>query len=272
MISDRQVNIHPTAIVHSGAELGEGVTIGPYCVISDHVKVGDDTVCKAHVNIEGATSIGSNCTIYPFTSLGTIPQDLKYDGEYAELKIGDYNVIREHVTMNIGTAGDSRLTRVGHHGLFMVGSHVAHDCIIGDHVVLANNATLAGHVIVGDYAIIGGLSGIHQFVRIGEHAMIGGISAVNNDVIPYGVVKGERAQLAGLNLVGLRRRGFEREHIFDLRQAYKLLFQEPGTFEQRVSNASSMFPESPLVINLLSFIKQGSERDVINTCCKEPAS
>lgn len=259
----KSVVVHPTAIVEPGAELAEGVEIGPYCIIGKHVKIGKGTCCKAHVNIEGRTTIGEKCDIFPFASIGTVPQDLKYAGEPTCLEIGHYNTIREHVTMNIGTAGDQGVTRVGDRGLFMMGAHVAHDCQIGNHVILANNATLAGHVKVEDHVIVGGLVAVHQFVRIGAYAMIGGACGVSADVIPYGMVKGERAKLHGLNLVGMRRAGFNKSDVYDLRQAYKMLFLEDGAFSERVSNAESMFSGHEVVRTLLDFLNASSSRKLL---------
>ena len=192
--------VHPTAIVDSGAKLADDVTIGPYCLVGGEVSLGVGVEVMSHVVIDGRTEIGQGCRIYPFTALGLRPQDLKYEGEPSHLVIGDNNTIREHVTMNPGTRGGGMVTRVGNDCLFMVGVHVAHDCRIGDNVIMAKEATLAGHVVVEDHAIIGGLAAVHQFVRIGQHAMVGGMSGVEQDVIPFGSVMGERASLTGLNL------------------------------------------------------------------------
>ena len=211
--------IHPTAIVEAGATLGDDVSVGPFSVIGPEVELGAGAVVEAHVVIGGRTRIGPRTHIFPFASIGLKPQDLKYKGETSELVIGADNQIREHVTMNPGTEGGGLVTRVGNNCLFMVGAHVAHDCQVGNNVIMANNATLAGHVMVGDNAIIGGLSAVHQFVRIGRHAMVGGMSGVEQDVIPFGSVMGDRAHLQGLNLVGLKRHGFEREDIHTLRNA-----------------------------------------------------
>ena len=197
--------IHPTAIIEDGAQLGENVSIGAYSVIGPEVTLGDGVTLESHVVVGGVTSIGAGTHIFPFASIGLQPQDLKFQGEVSRLEIGSNNVIREHVTMNPGTEGGGLLTKVGNDCLFMVGAHVAHDCQVSDHVILVNSATLAGHVEVGEFAIVGGLSAVHQFVRIGKHAMIGGMSGVENDVIPYGTVTGNRAHLLGLNLVGLKR-------------------------------------------------------------------
>ncbi|MSO65239.1 MAG: acyl-ACP--UDP-N-acetylglucosamine O-acyltransferase, partial [Alphaproteobacteria bacterium] len=186
--------------------------------------------------------------------------DMKFRGENSQLTIGPHSTIREHVTMNPGTAGGGMVTRTGSHCLFMVGAHVAHDCIIGDHVILVNNATLAGHVSIGDYVILGGLSAVHQFVRIGQHAMVGGMSGVENDVIPYGSVTGNRAFLSGLNVVGLKRRGFNRDQIHDLRHAYRLLFAQEGTLQERLEDVGQMFADKPVVMEIVEFMRANSPR------------
>lgn len=256
--------IHPTAIVAKEAHLGANVKIGPYCVVGPNVALWDDVELSAHVCVEGNTTIGKGTKVYPFSSLGQPPQDLKYRGEPSRLEIGEYTTIREHVTMNTGTLGGGMVTHVGNHCLFMVGTHVAHDCHVGNHVILANNATLAGHVKVGDYVVIGGLAAVHQFVRIGAHAMIGGLSGVEHDVIPFGSVMGERANLAGLNLVGLKRRDFSREAIHALRHAYKALFEESSgeVLEKRVAKAAKEFKDIPEVQEVLDFIHADSSRSL----------
>lgn len=254
---------HPTAIIHEKAKLHATVEVGPYCVIGEHVTIGEGTVLKSHVVVDGHTTIGKNNTLFPFASLGHAPQDLKFKGEVSTLEIGDHNVIREYVTMNPGTAGGGLNTKVGNHCLFMVSAHVAHDCQVGNHVILANNATLAGHVDVSDYVIIGGLAAVHQFVRIGTHAMIGGMSGVEHDVIPYGSVMGERAGLAGLNLIGLKRRGFERDEIHALRSAYKDIFEtSEGTLAERVSNASKAYANMSAVADVIAFINAETSRQL----------
>ena len=256
-------HIHPTAVIANGAQIAPGVTIGPYCVIEEHVIIGEGTRLISHVSVGGHTTIGRNCTIYPFASLGHAPQDLKFKGEPSGLRIGDNNTIREHVTMNPGTEGGGMLTSVGNNCLFMVGAHVAHDCKVEDHVILANNATLAGHVSVGTHAIIGGLAAIHQFVRIGRHAIIGGMSGVEHDVIPYGSVLGERANLAGLNLVGLKRRGFDRDNIHALRNAYKLVFEETeGTLAERAEKVRSQYQNVPEVMEIIDFMTGKGSRSL----------
>ncbi|CBS86408.1 acyl-ACP--UDP-N-acetylglucosamine O-acyltransferase [Azospirillum lipoferum] len=256
------VTIHPSAIVDPAAKLGEGVDIGPFCVVGPDVTLGDGVRLVSHVAVDGRTSIGADTVIYPFASIGHRPQDLKFHGEPSELVIGARNQIREHVTMNPGTEGGGMITRVGDDGLFMMGSHVAHDCIVGDHVIMANNATLGGHVTLGDYVIIGGLSAVRQFVRIGSHAMIGGMSGVENDVIPFGLVMGDRARLAGLNLVGLERRGFKKDDIHALRAAYRMLFGPEGTFAERVEEVGRDFGERALISDVLSFIRAKEARSL----------
>ena len=248
-------NIHPTAIIEDGAQIGENVTIGPYCVIGPKVVLGDNIFLKAHVYIEGKTTIGEGTKVFPFASLGTQPQDLKFGGEESELIIGKNNTIREHVTMNPGTQGGGMKTIVGDNGLFMMATHVAHDCMIGNNVIMANNATLGGHVHVGNHAVIGGLAAVHQFVRIGAHAMIGGMSGVESDVIPFGRVKGERAFLAGLNLIGLERRGFDKDTIKTLQKAYKHLFDDEGTMDRRIEDLSAKYADDELVMNMVEFAR-----------------
>lgn len=255
-------HIHPSAIVHANAKIGKGVEVGPFCVIGAHVQLGDGVSLASHVVVEGHTVIGKRTKIFPFASIGHIPQDLKYKGEVSQLVIGEDNIIREHVTMNPGTEGDKMLTHIGNHCLFMVGVHVAHDCVIGDHVIMANNATLGGHVIVGDHAVIGGLAAVHQFVRIGHHAMIGGMSGIESDIIPYGQAVGERATLVGLNLVGLKRGGFERDEIHSLRSAYRLLFSPEGTLAERLQDVEERFDDNNAVKEVVEFIRTNSSRSL----------
>jgi len=254
--------IHPSALVDPAATLAESVKVGPFCVVGPHVIIGEGTQLLSHVVVEGRTTLGNNNIVYPFASIGHAPQDLKYNNEPSRLEIGDNNTIREHVTINPGTEGGGMLTKMGSDILVMVGAHVGHDCQIGDHVILVNNATLAGHVIVEDWAIIGGLSAVHQFCRIGRHAMIGGMSGVENDVIPYGSVTGNRARLGGLNIVGLKRRNFERETIHSMRTAYRLLFAQEGTMAERVSDVQKMFGTIEPVMEIVEFIQKQSSRGV----------
>jgi len=256
------VTVHPTAVVETGAKLGAGARVGPYCCIGGEVELGAGVHLESHVVIAGRTRIGTNTRIFPFASIGHQPQDMKYAGEPSELIIGSDNIIREHVTMNPGTKGGGMVTRIGDHGLFMAGAHVAHDCVVGDNVIMVNHTLLGGHVEVGDYAIIGGLAAVHQFVRIGKHAMIGGMSGVEQDVIPYGSVTGNRAHLSGLNLVGLKRRGFGREDIHKLRTAYRLLFAREGTLQERLEDVAQLFAESQLVQEVVAFTRNASARGI----------
>ena len=255
-------DIHPSAIVSKKAEIGEGVRIGPYCVVGDGVVLEEGVELLSHVVIDGLTSVGANTHIFPFSSIGHRPQDLKYQGEPSRLEIGCNNVIREHVTVNPGTEGGGMLTRIGNNCLLMVGSHVAHDCMVDDHVILVNNATLGGHVHAGEWAIIGGLSAIHQFVRVGKHAMIGGMSGVEQDVIPYGSVTGNRARLQGLNIVGLKRRNFSRDDIHEMRKAYRLIFAAEGTMGERLDDVAEDFSGNEAVMDILNFIRADSSRAI----------
>lgn len=253
-VNSSETQIHPTAVVEPTVKLGKGVKIGPYCVLSGDAVLEDGVHLMSHVVIAGNTIIGKKTTVYPFASLGHLPQDLKHKGEPSHLKIGKHNVIREYVTMQGGTEGGGLVTTVGDHCFFMASSHVAHDCNLGNHIIMANCATLAGHVQVADYAIIGGLSAIHQFVRIGQHAIIGGMSAVEDDVIPYGSVKGERANLYGINIIGLKRRGFTRETVESLRSAYKDIFEGTLPLKERAENAVQKYEKEPSVKEVIEFI------------------
>jgi UDP-N-acetylglucosamine acyltransferase len=254
------MTIHPTALIEEGAQIHPTAHVGPFCCVGPHVSLGPEVTLVSHVSLAGITEIGEGTKIYPFASIGHPPQDLKYAGEASRLIIGKRNVIREYVTLQPGTLGGGMLTQVGDECLFMVGVHIAHDCIIGNQVIMANNATLGGHVMVGDRAVIGGLSGIHQFVRIGAYAMIGGLSGVENDVIPFGMVVGERAYLSGLNLVGMKRLGLPREEIHVLRGVYKDLFKEDKIFTERLAHIEEKFPHHPHVAQILDFIKKEGDR------------
>ena len=254
--------VHATAIVESGARLGQGVVVGPYCTVGPDVVLEEGVGLISHVVVAGRTTIGPRTTIYPFASIGMPPQDLKYKGESSRLEIGADNVIREHATMTPGTQGGGMLTRVGDNGLFMAGTHVAHDCTVGDHVVLANNASLGGHVVVDDYAILGGLAGVHQFCRIGAHSFVGAMSSVVQDVIPYGSASGDRARLVGLNIVGLRRREFSRADIQALRTAYRLLFAEEGTLSERIEDVAEMYSDSAAVMDIVAFMRADTTRAI----------
>lgn len=255
--------IHPTAVIADGAVLGDGVEVGPYSVVGPNVELGDGVVLHSHVVVDGWTRIGPETHIFPFASIGHVPQDKKFAGEKTELLIGAGNVIREGVTMNPGTANGGGVTRIGDGGLFMAGAHVAHDCQIGDSVIFANNATLGGHCTVGDFAFMSGLTAAHQFVRIGKHAIVGGMSGVEKDVIPYGSVLGNRAVLKGLNIVGLKRRGFSRDQIHTLRRAYRLLFAEEGTLQERVADVAEEFGDNELVMDIVAFIRADTRRKLV---------
>ncbi|MBK0398825.1 acyl-ACP--UDP-N-acetylglucosamine O-acyltransferase [Limibaculum sp. M0105] len=254
------MSVHPTAIIEDGAKIGEGVRVGPYCVVGPEVELADGVELISHVAVAGRTRIGARTRVWPFASVGHQPQDLKYAGEPSRLEIGESCMIREHVTLNPGTAGGGMVTRVGDRCLFMMSSHVGHDCQIGNNVILANNATLAGHVEVGDFAFLGGLCAVHQFVRIGTQAMVGGMSGVEKDVIPFGSVIGNRAELGGLNLVGLKRRGFDRETIHAIRAAYRGIFSGEGSFAERASRIAAEFADVPAVRLITDFILADSAR------------
>lgn len=255
--------IHATAIIDPSVKLASDVQVGPYCIISGNVEIGAGSVLHSHVVISGDTKIGKNNTFFPFCTVGVRPQDLKFKGEESRTEIGDNNTIREHVTIHSGTEGGGHVTKIGNNCLLMVGVHIAHDCLVGNHVILANNATLAGHVHVGDHAVLGGLSAVHQFARIGAHAMIGGLSGIEGDVVPYGNAFGERAHLEGLNLNGLKRRGFSREEIQSLRAAFRTLFaSENSTFESRVKETAEQFSDNKVVMEIIEFIKQDSSRSI----------
>ncbi len=262
MPDPEMAEVHQTAVVDPEAQLAEDCSVGPYCVVGPNVRLESGVQLVAHVVVEGHTTIGENTIVYPFACIGLRPQDMKYKGEESELVIGDNNTIREHVTMNPGTAGGGLVTRVGNRCLFMVGSHVAHDCHVGDEVVMANNATLGGHVELGDYSMLGGLAAVHQFCRVGRYAMVGGMSGVENDVIPFGSVTGNRARLAGLNVVGLKRRRFSRDDIHSLRAAYRLLFAEEGTLAERLEDVAELFSDNPGVMEIVRFIRADSQRAI----------
>ena len=250
--------IHPTAVVDDKAKIADDVEIGPYCIIGPDVTLKAGVKLRAHVNIDCNCTVGEGTEIFPFVSFSD-PQDLKFKGENSRLIIGKNNIIREHVTMNPGTEADRMETTVGDNNLFMIGSHVAHDCIVGSNVIMANNATLAGHVIIEDGAIIGGLSAIRQKVRIGHNAMIGGMTGVEKDVIPYGLVMGDRGHLAGLNLVGLERAGLPKKQINGLRRAYKAIFlSDDDIFSSRVEKAANEFDEQELVQRMIAFVNGDS--------------
>jgi UDP-N-acetylglucosamine acyltransferase len=253
--------IHKTAIVDPKAKISANVNIGPYSIIGPNVEIGEDTDINSHVSIAGYTKIGKKNKIYPFASIGNNPQDLKYNGEKSYLEIGDSNTIREYVSINPGTDGGGGLTKIGNNCLFMVSSHVAHDCVIGDNVVAVNNVAIGGHVQIEDNAIIGGNSAIHQFIRIGKFAMIGGICAVIRDVIPYGLVHGNRSVLQGINLIGLRRNNISNQDIALLTNAYKEIFKSENLSEN-LKNLSEDYKKNDLVIEILKFIQKDKKRPI----------
>jgi UDP-N-acetylglucosamine acyltransferase len=250
--------IDPTARVAAGAVIGAGATVGPYCVIGPDVAIGEGCRLMAHVHVAGHTSIGARTVIHPFASLGAPPQSVKYRGGPTRLVIGTDCDIRENVTISTGTEDDRGVTQVGDHCFLMAGSHVAHDCKVGNHVTFANNAVLGGHVSVGDYSFLGGQAAVRQFVRVGEGAMIVGLSGVRADVIPWGLAQGPLANLVGLNLVGLRRRGFAKADIHRLRQAFRELFFGSGVFRDRLARVGECHAGDPLIDAVVAFIRAGT--------------
>ncbi|WP_082802343.1 acyl-ACP--UDP-N-acetylglucosamine O-acyltransferase [Falsihalocynthiibacter arcticus] len=259
MSIDPSANIHPSAVVEDGATIGPACVVGPFSHIGADVTLARGVVLKSHVVLAGITEIGEDCEIFPFASIGEVPQDLKFDGEKTRLIVGARNRIREGVTMNTGTTGGGGITRVGDDCLFMTGAHVGHDTTVGNRVILANQAALAGHCVVADDVIIGGLSGIHQFVRLGRGAIIGAVTMVTNDVIPFGLVQGPRGELDGLNLVGLKRRGVSRADISALRAAFQMLRQGEGQFQERAMRLSEDY-DSTYVDEITQFILGESDR------------
>jgi UDP-N-acetylglucosamine acyltransferase len=251
-------SIDPTARIESGAAIGCNASIGPYCVIGSHVVIGDGCRLASHVHIAGHTTIGPRTTIYPFASLGTPPQSVKYRGGPTRLIVGADCDIRESVTMNTGTEDDRGVTEVGDRCLLMAGSHIGHDCEVGSDVTFANNVVLGGHVTVGDFVVFGGQAAVRQFVRIGEGAMVVGMSGVRADVIPFGLVQGPLADLVGLNVVGMRRRGWTKADVHRLRKAYETMFFGTGTFRERVEEVAAQSGDDPLVGGVIAFIRSGS--------------
>jgi UDP-N-acetylglucosamine acyltransferase len=269
--SGHEPGIHPAAIVAPGARIGEGVSIGPWCQVGPDVVLHEGVRLTSHVVLDGHTEIGAGAVLWPFCTVGLAPQDLKYRGEPTRTRIGPRTQIREHVTIHRGTVTGSGLTRVGADCLLMAVAHVAHDCSLGDGVIVANNVVMGGHVEIGDHAVIGGSAALHQFVRIGRGAMIGGVSGVERDVIPFGSVIGNRAHLAGLNIIGLRRRGFSHTDIAGLRAAFRALFHGEGAFAARVASVRARFAEAPLIEEILAFIAAPSHRGLIRVAQHAPA-
>jgi len=256
------MNIHPTAIVSPHANLEEGVEVGPYTIIGADVHIGKNTIIGSHVVVEDHTDIGEDCRIFQFSSLGGAPQDLKFKGEKTRLIVGNHNTIREFVTINRATSADIGVTIIGNHNLLMAYCHVAHNCKLGNHIVMANAATLAGHIHVEDFAIIGGLTGIHQFTRIGAHSIIGGASAVTKDIPPYIMAAGNHAKPYGLNTVGMKRRGFKEETITALKEAYRLIFRSSLLFTVAIERVKNEVADTSEVRHFIDFI-QKSERGII---------
>ena len=252
--------IHATALVDRGAEIADGVEIGPYCVIGPRVTIAEGCRLIANVHVTGHTSIGPETVIYPFASLGTPPQSTRYRGGVTRLIVGAHCEIREAVTINTGTEDGGGVTEVGDHCFLMAGSHVGHDCHVGAHVTFANNAVLGGHVSIGDRVVLGGNAAVHQFVRVGEAAMIGGLSGVRFDIIPFGFALGHLADLVGLNVVGVKRVGYGRNDLHRLREAYRMLFSEEGTFAERVAVVADRFAGDPLVGKIIAFIRADAKR------------
>jgi UDP-N-acetylglucosamine acyltransferase len=252
-------DIHPSAIVEDGATLGDNVRIGPYCIVGADTKLGNGVELISHAVVTGRTTLGANSRVFPFASVGHRPQDLKYAGEPSTLEIGENTTIREHVTINPGTAGGGMVTRIGNNCLIMIGAHIGHDCLIGNNVILSNNVTFAGHCRVDDFVVMSGYSGATQFVHIGAHAFVGGLSKVERHLIPYGTAVGNPAELSGLNLVGLKRRGFDREAIHNLRTAYRIIFSREGTLRERVDDAATLFSKDELVQDVVRFIIEAKE-------------
>jgi UDP-N-acetylglucosamine acyltransferase len=247
--------IHPTAIVARDAKFAEGVSIGPYCIVGNNVKIGKNTRLLSHVIIE-ETEIGMDCIVYPFTTIGLPPQDVKYKGEKTKVKIGDRNIIREYITIHRASTGGDGITEIGNDNFLMAYVHIAHDCKIGNSVTMANVATLAGHVIVEDFSVIGGLVAVHQFTKIGAYSMIGGFSGVAQDIPPYTIASGSRAKLYGLNTIGLKRHGFEESIIKELKRAYKILFRSKFTLSEAVDKIKRELKQSKEIDHLLNSIEQ----------------
>ena len=259
---DKTARIHPSSIIEDGAVIGANVTIGPFCCIGADVEIGEGTEIKSHVVINGHTKIGRDNQIFQFASIGEINQDLKYKGEPTRVEIGDRNRIRESVTIHRGTAQDTGVTRIGNDNLLMINAHVAHDCVIGNHCIIANNGTLAGHVTLDDYVILGGLSAVHQFCRIGEHVMVGGCSGVAQDIPPFLIAQGNHVTAFGLNAIGLKRRGFDKDDISALQNAYKVLYRSNLTLAEAKVQLAELAKENVHVKTFADFLDT-AERVII---------
>ncbi|SOE01648.1 acyl-ACP--UDP-N-acetylglucosamine O-acyltransferase [Caenispirillum bisanense] len=256
--------IHPTAIVDPAARLAEDVKVGPYCLVGPDVHLGAGVELKSHVVVDGRTTVGDGTVVFPFASVGLQPQDLKYKGEPSRLEIGRNVVIREHVTVNTGTEGGGMLTKVGDNVLLAIGSHVAHDVFIGDNSIIMNHVLLGGHVVIEEFVVVGGGSAIHQFVRLGKHVMIGGASGIENDVIPYATAFGNRGHLQGLNLIGMKRRGFKRDDVNAVRHAYKLLFSaaDGSVMADRLNAVEAQYGGSEPVRDIVAFVRAAGKRKI----------
>ena len=252
------MTIHPTAVIHKGAEVGKGTRVGPFAVIGERVRIGEDCQIASHVVVDGDTRIGNRCRLFPFVSIGMEPQDLKYRGEPTRIEIGDGNQFREYVTVHLGTAGGGGVTRVGNDNLVMAYSHIAHDCKVGNSAILANGATLAGHVQVEDFATVGAFTGVHQFCRVGRYAYIGGYSVVTQDALPYVLTVGNRAHIFGINVIGLRRRNFSPASVKNLQDSYRTLFQNKIPFRQAQETVEKKYGREDDIAYLLEFIRSSS--------------
>ena len=259
--------IHASSHVSPGATLGDGSKIGPFCTVGPDVVLGDGVELVSHAAVWGRTTVGARTRIFPFASIGHDPQDLKYHGEASTLTIGADCKIREGVTINPGTAGGGMSTTVGDHCAFLANSHVGHDCHVGNHVIFSNNVMLAGHCTVGDYVILGGGAAVIQFARVGAHSFVGGMSGLENDLIPYGMALGNRAHLSGLNIIGLKRRGFSNSDVHDMRRAYRALFANEGTLQERTDDVAQQFKDQPIVQEIVAFIRAPSKKSL----CTPPA-
>ncbi len=253
-------NIHPTAFVDKGAVIGADVEIGPFCIVEANTIIGARTILKNNCVIRNHTELGEDCVVDAFAVLGGAPQDLSYKNEPTKLIVGNRCHIREYVTMSRGTPNGKGVTKIGDECYFMANSHVGHDCVVGNNVIMANSVALAGHVTIGERVILGGLSAVHQHCRVGRHAFVGGLAAVVADVIPYGSVVGVHAHLAGLNIVGLKRRGFSRAQIHELRAAYRMLFAEEGTLQERIDDVIERFANIPEAMEIINFVKVETSR------------
>lgn len=254
------IEIHPTAIIEDGAKLGAGISVGPYSIVGPEVVLGPRCQIGSHVHITGLTEIGADTTIYPFACVGGEPQDTSYAGEPCTVRIGKHCVIREHVTVHRGTKRARAHTEIGDHCFLMVGVHVAHDCIVGSHVTMVNGATIGGLVEIGDYATLGGLSAVQQRLRVGAYAFVGGLTGVNAEIIPFAIALGDRAALGGLNIVGLKRSGFDRPTIHALRASYREIFFGRGTVDERVERAAERFSDVEPVMSIIDFVRKGGKR------------